>query len=59
MHQQTKCWRRVCVGGEVHGILPTVVGYGMGGGGVNKEKIIPNNNGVGFQKLHVEKLNSP
>ena len=32
---------------------------GLWNEGVGKEKIIPNNKGVGFQKLHVEKLNSP
>ena len=54
MHQQTKWWRRVCVwGGEAHGIL----GYGFWNEGVGKEKIIPNNKGVGFQKLHVGKRN--
>lgn len=45
----------VCGGGEAHGIL----GYGLWNEGVGKEKIIPNNKGVGFQKLHVGKLSSP
>ena len=49
----------VCVGGggggEAHGIL----GNGFWNEGVGKEKIIPNNKGVGFQKFHVGKLNSP
>ena len=42
-------------GGEAHGIL----GHGFWNEGVGKEKIIANNKGVGFQKFHVGKLNSP
>ena len=42
-------------GVEAHGIL----GHGFWNEGVGKEKIIANNKGVGFQKFHVGKLNSP
>ena len=42
-------------GGGAHGIL----GHGFWNEGVGKEKIIANNKGVGFQKFHVGKLNSP
>ena len=52
-------------GGEAQGILghgfwnEGVGKDGFWNEGVGKEKIIANNKGVGFQKFHVGKLNSP